>query len=484
MSKTLKKFTIKGATTRIKDGVGMYFGINENQGQNASDENSEPYWMQDSFWEKSTPMQRNSTLKRDMEMQPYPDSPPAYSPPRKSQPPLQGQPQVIQYNPNGEGSTSTQIDGTTTTTTPTTMDYYPPNVILSDQSSTGTSMTQDDDERGRGRGKGRGRGRGRGAQNNNNAGSYHQMTDASQTDDGGGIPMQNLGKTTEKVPSRGRVSTLGRGVSSLSLKDEHKMGPPPEQHYPYFILLISFIDVVLLVWEIIYNKGFEPWKLNPWFGPGVSTLLDVGAKYSPLMLQGEWWRFFSPIFLHVGIFHLLMNLVTQIRVGMQLERAYGAHRIIPIYLLCGVMGNLCSAVMLPLSIQVGASGAIFGFLGVLLADLVRNWGSLARPYLNCCSLVFTIIISFAVGLFLPGVDNYAHLGGFVMGILTGWIFLPNLTPKKAVGRRLCLILIAIPLTVAIFVTLFVVFYKRIDSAEWCPNCSNFTCLKFLSWCKQ
>ncbi|EGC31949.1 hypothetical protein DICPUDRAFT_49886 [Dictyostelium purpureum] len=202
------------------------------------------------------------------------------------------------------------------------------------------------------------------------------------------------------------------------------------------------------------------------------------------MLQGEWWRFFSPIFLHVGIFHYLMNMATQLRVGMQLERAYGGHRIVPIYLLCGVMGNLCSAIMLPQSVQVGASGAIFGFLGVLLADLIRNWGVLARPYLNCGTLAFTIITSFAVGLFLPGVDNYAHFGGFIMGILTGWIFLPSLTPKRAIGKRLLLLFVAIPLTVGLFVALFIVFYKNISPSEWCYGCKYLTCLEFLSWCNN
>lgn len=238
-----------------------------------------------------------------------------------------------------------------------------------------------------------------------------------------------------------------------------------------------------MVWEIITNGGFEPWKTNPWFGPSSSVLLDAGGKYAPLMHAGEWWRFFTPIVLHVGLGHIFMNMMTQLRVGLSLERSYGTHRIFPIYLLCGVMGNLASALFLPQQLQVGASGALFGFTGVLLADLLQNWSLIESPVRNLFSLIFSSCISLVLGLILPGVDNFAHIGGLIMGVLTGFIFLPSLNPAKASNQgRLKTVVICTILATGIFVALFIAFYKQVDAFDWCKPCRYITCLKALSWC--
>jgi membrane associated rhomboid family serine protease len=174
-----------------------------------------------------------------------------------------------------------------------------------------------------------------------------------------------------------------------------------ETHKPYFIILVTVIDLALMIFEIVYNGGFEAFKYNPWLGPSLSTLVDIGAKDANRILAGEWWRFFTPIFLHVGVVHIFMNLLMQLRVGRSLEQSYGAMRIAPIYILCGIYGNILSCIFLPTQVQVGASGALFGFLGVLLSDLIQNWSLLQTPGRNLFSLSITIIISLAIGL-LPG----------------------------------------------------------------------------------
>ena len=112
------------------------------------------------------------------------------------------------------------------------------------------------------------------------------------------------------------------------------------------------MDLAVLVYEIAYNGGFEPFKYNPWLGPSIESLVDIGAKFVPYIREGQWWRFVTPIFMHVGIFHFVMNMLMQLRVGKSLEEAYGAWRIAPIYMLCGVFGNLTSAIFLPTLVQV------------------------------------------------------------------------------------------------------------------------------------
>jgi len=149
------------------------------------------------------------------------------------------------------------------------------------------------------------------------------------------------------------------------------------------------------------------------------------------------------------------------------------------------MGNLVSCIMLPTEVQVGASGALYGFMGVLFADLFQNWGLIQNPWKNLASMILTTIISLCTGLVLPGVDNFCHIGGGIMGVITGFIFLPTLNPaKKGKKGRLLTVLICFPLMVFIFVGLFIVFYRQIDASEWCHGCQYVTCLKVLSWCNS
>eukprot|EP01111_Echinosteliopsis_oligospora_P003950 TRINITY_DN1621_c0_g1_i2.p1 TRINITY_DN1621_c0_g1~~TRINITY_DN1621_c0_g1_i2.p1 ORF type:complete len:403 (+),score=107.52 TRINITY_DN1621_c0_g1_i2:240-1448(+) len=289
------------------------------------------------------------------------------------------------------------------------------------------------------------------------------------------------GRDRGNGPSNKAITVQGEVVPSSAKK---RVSPPP-QYKPYFIIACTAADLMFLVWEIIYNGGFVAPKQNPWLGPSSATLLDAGAKYAPLIYAGEWWRFFTPIFLHVGFIHFAMNMLTQLRVGLALERAYGPHRIIPIYMFCGVFGNILSSVMLPAQLQVGASGSLFGFTGVLLADLLQNWSVVQNPGKSLFSLIAGSLFSFILGLILPGVDNFAHLGGLVMGILTGFIFLPSLNPARGKKRgRLFTVLFCFALMFILYLIFLIIFYKRISASEWCSGCRYFSCIKSLPWCAQ
>jgi hypothetical protein len=126
---------------------------------------------------------------------------------------------------------------------------------------------------------------------------------------------------------------------------------------------------------------------------------------------------------------------------------------------------------------VGASGSLFGFDGVLLADLFQNWSIVSNPIKNLFSLLLSISVSFVLGLVLPGVDNFAHIGGLIMGVITGFIFLPALNPAKRVVNksRLLTVMIFLPLMVAVFVGCF---YVSLFSYCRCV-CSCFSFLNIL-----
>jgi membrane associated rhomboid family serine protease len=114
--------------------------------------------------------------------------------------------------------------------------------------------------------------------------------------------------------------------------------------------------------EIGYNGwAVESLQVNPLVGPGVDVLLKLGAKRTDLIVvEGEWYRLFTPIFLHSGVVHLLFNMVGLWNVGVPTEREFGWLKTGIIFFVSGFFGVVMSAIFVPLAVGVGASGAIFG----------------------------------------------------------------------------------------------------------------------------
>lgn len=200
-------------------------------------------------------------------------------------------------------------------------------------------------------------------------------------------------------------------------------------------VFIAIQMVVFLLLEL--NGGSE----------NSSTLVEFGAKFNPLILEGEWWRFFTPIFIHIGILHLIMNSVGLYFLGSAVERIYGSSRFLGIYLFAGMIGSIASFSFSP-NISAGASGAIYGCFGALL----YIW--LVYPKLffrtvgtNVISiLILNIVMSFTV----PSIDIFGHLGGLLGGFLaTGIVHFPQ---KRKYGSQLIFLLLAI------FITSFLLFY--------------------------
>ncbi|KAL6076911.1 Rhomboid-domain-containing protein [Balamuthia mandrillaris] len=270
----------------------------------------------------------------------------------------------------------------------------------------------------------------------------------------------------------------------LRKKDKTQPRQRP-RYWPIFIMVVSLADLIMLIVEIVVNGGFESFSDNPWGGPSAETLIDLGAKWVPAIKDdGEWWRFITPIFLHVGIGHLAMNLLMQLKVGLSLEAAYGWHRVAPIYMLSGVAGNLVSSIFLPQQVTVGASGSLFGFTAVLLTDLISNWTIIKNPIRALIGMILGIMVSLALGL-LPGVDNFAHIGGFLEGLMAGFIFLPSIaakTNKCHFYMRRILLFVCVPLNIGFLVGGFVLFYKSVDPDGWCNGCEVIDCVPIMDWC--
>lgn len=149
-------------------------------------------------------------------------------------------------------------------------------------------------------------------------------------------------------------------------------------------------------------------------------MLQYGAMYEPLVTEGhEYYRLITSLFLHFGIQHLLNNMVMMGALGYQLENEIGRIKFLLIYFISGIGGNLCSLYWNVSHgeqvISAGASGAIFGLMGALLYIVAVNRGRLGR--LSGRGMLIMVALSLYFGLTSSGVDNSAHIGGLICGIL-------------------------------------------------------------------
>lgn len=144
-----------------------------------------------------------------------------------------------------------------------------------------------------------------------------------------------------------------------------------------------------------------------------------GACYLPAVMQGEYYRIFTSMFLHFGFYHIAYNMLSLIFVGDILERAVGPVCYLIIYLCGGAAGNLLSLWMSLKSgnyvISAGASGAIFAVIGALLYIAFRNRKTFGQQ--NVKKLLIMVLLMIMQGTIDKGVDGFAHLGGLIGGFL-------------------------------------------------------------------
>jgi len=157
------------------------------------------------------------------------------------------------------------------------------------------------------------------------------------------------------------------------------------------------------------------------------TLVDLGALYGPMtVLQGEWWRLFTAMFLHGGMTHLLMNMFSLYLIGRGAEMYFDTKSYLSIYFFSGLVGGLVSLYMHPVSVGVGASGAIFGVFGALAGFFLAHREKIAS-YTKAFMKDFTIIIviNLVIGLSIPSIDVSAHIGGLIVGLIGGFVLSKN-----------------------------------------------------------
>ncbi len=150
-----------------------------------------------------------------------------------------------------------------------------------------------------------------------------------------------------------------------------------------------------------------------------SHMLECGACYLPYVQEGEWYRVITCLFLHFGMSHLANNMLVLAVLGMRLEPVIGHARMLFVYLMGGIGGNLVSLFLESktgnYAVSAGASGATFALMGAVLLVALRNHGRLQD--LGIRQILIMAALSLYLGFTSAGVDNAAHVGGLVCGFL-------------------------------------------------------------------
>jgi rhomboid protease GluP len=184
-----------------------------------------------------------------------------------------------------------------------------------------------------------------------------------------------------------------------------------------------------------------------------NKVMDVfGANFGPYTLSGQWWRLLTYMFLHGGLMHIAFNMWCLWDLGRLCESLYGRWTFAAIYLLTGISGGLASVAWNPEVLSVGASGAIFGLAGALLASFYLGEFSVPKIAIQGTlrSLLFFVGFNVLFGAMVPGIDNACHVGGLVSGLILGAL-IARVAPGRDAARRVSVLgVVALAVVVAAF----------------------------------
>jgi rhomboid protease GluP len=214
--------------------------------------------------------------------------------------------------------------------------------------------------------------------------------------------------------------------------------PAATQTVYQFPVTVALLGINLLVFAVMVVRGVSPGH------PDTQQLINWGADFGPLSLGTQPWRLLTSNYVHIGLIHLFVNMWALWQLGRVTERIFGAFTYFVIYSASGISGSLLSLLHNPMVVSAGASGALFGIMGALIAALYLGklpFPKRARDSL-LKNLLWVAVINLGLGASIAGIDNAGHVGGLVMGLALGAILGPHLMeepPRRAAHNRLVLI---------------------------------------------
>ena len=185
----------------------------------------------------------------------------------------------------------------------------------------------------------------------------------------------------------------------------------PEQRSVNIIIIVitTIVFFLMELWEKSQTSGY-------FFGNTTEFFLEHGALYAPRLLEGEWYRVITYLFLHSGIEHLMNNMMMLYFLGNALEHYIGKVCYIILYFFSGIIAAIGSVLYnTEYPVCVGASGAVFGIIGAMLWLVLKNRGTLQG--ISKKRMLFFVFLSVYGGFTSQGVDNAAHIAGLFAGFL-------------------------------------------------------------------
>ncbi|MBU3110865.1 rhomboid family intramembrane serine protease [Clostridium lacusfryxellense] len=184
---------------------------------------------------------------------------------------------------------------------------------------------------------------------------------------------------------------------------------------PLITIAIITINVVMYLITAYFSYSYASGSL---FNSDTNVLVLLGAKVNTLITQGQYFRLISCMFLHGGIVHLCVNMYSLYAIGPMVENVYGKLKYIGIYFVSGICASIFSYVF-STSVSIGASGAIFGLLGAVLVFAIKSKGKTGNEFIR--SILSVIFINIFIGATLPNIDNFAHVGGLLGGMIISYL---------------------------------------------------------------
>jgi membrane associated rhomboid family serine protease len=242
-------------------------------------------------------------------------------------------------------------------------------------------------------------------------------------------------------------------------RDRVRVRGLPSQGRPVVTLSLLGVNTLLLLVTAAQSGNGVSGLLTP----TSAALCRLGALNAPAIAQsGQWWRLFTVMVLHAGLIHFLFNSYALYAFGPMLEMTLGRARFLALYVGAGFVGSAASFGLHHTALSVGASGAIFGLLGALVAFFWRrrNAGG-AAPFQN---LLLIMALNLFLTFRLASIDSLAHVGGLVAGM--GTMALLDAVPARQ--RNLGTLVLAAPFLLGVVLTLYGV--ATFPASAGLPSC--------------